>query len=93
MFHERGAEAHQLQEIIQAEEGAPGGLADKGIGRGQAGPGQGQGVQVVVFREEHDAPLAPILANAEHLKAPPVPGMKGERYLEELRLSAITRCC
>ncbi len=81
---QRRAELDQPKEIVQPKAGAPGGQGHKGIDGGQARPAQRQRAQVRVVGEEHDAPLAPILADAEHVKLPPVPGMEGMGDRENL---------
>jgi hypothetical protein len=46
----------------------------------------------MVFKEE-DAPLAPVIADVEDLKAPTAPGVEGVGYFEELWPINLAWCC
>ena len=88
-------ELDELQKILKAEMGTAGGDADEGIRRSQAGPGERQRADVLVILadKEEDAPVAPVLADAQDLEALSTPGVKGMRYFEELCSIRLTGCC
>ena len=48
---------------------------------------------VSLVGDEEDAPLAPVIADVEDLKALSAPGVKGMGYFEELSSIRLTGCC
>ncbi len=87
-------ELDELQEILKAEAGTAGGDADEGIRRSQAGPGERQraDLMVILADKEEDSAVAPVMADAQNLKALSAPGVKGMGYFEELCSIRLTGC-
>jgi hypothetical protein len=88
-------EQNELQEILKAEDGTASSDADEGIRRSQAGPGERQrtNLMIILADKEEDAPVAPIIADAQDLKALSAPGVKRMGYFEELCCIRLTGCC
>ena len=88
-------EQNELQEILKAEDGTASSDADEGIRRSQAGPGERQrtNLMIILADKEEDAPVAPIIADGQDLKALSAPGVKGMGYFEELCCIRLTGCC
>ena len=87
-------ELDELQEIRKAEVGTAGGEADEGIRRRQAGPGERQRADLtcILADKEDDSAVAPVVADAQNLKALSAPGVKGMGYFEELCSIRLTWC-